>query len=581
MHQSLRLGILSGLEHPKLAAAKAAVNGSLPLLRVMVQAAAMDPDEKRILPVFYYHLDPTKIPSEDEMDMEILATDTVDTITRALLCVEGLYNLTTFPPGTHFELYQCVWPWAHFLDAHGSRILDAPAGDVIRARVFCIIVNFDKNSGTKASAPEVGILAAQVWSDYFREPNPTSELALRRLTALFGVNDEYDLDHFIEGAGSIDALAILVVKLVHYVLNSDFIPEIKTMNLGGVLAFSKRSKDHAWLSALRSHKFIAAIISALLFVERLIEVPTEKVSYVYNQAWLTFFRLSGLNSGYTGVVEAVNAGILQLIASIIGRNLQWTETIIHGMITFTVQPATVYYPVLAAIEHILPLAQQAISAPALKSSALYPDWQKFVRIALDRLDIKKKFDSRERISRKTCDNPECGKILRKTDFKRCSDCKQQLYCSKECQNNDWRASHRELCQYTRRPESPAHLTNRDKAFLRFLVAHDYEQHKQDIFLARIVGIRRHGANLVTFFDYSNGGLRIDVGPLKEEGDEDHNDPDYLVRVRRSGGRMHPIVVQITTGQTSLQTGQTSLHQWIISIRSSSSEVHDKLLQLSP
>ncbi|KAJ6448345.1 hypothetical protein C8R45DRAFT_1115353 [Mycena sanguinolenta] len=83
MHKSLRLGILSGLERPKLAAATAAVNGSLPLLRTMAQGAATNPNEKRILPLFYHHLDPTKIPSGDTMDTEILATDIVSDTSRA------------------------------------------------------------------------------------------------------------------------------------------------------------------------------------------------------------------------------------------------------------------------------------------------------------------------------------------------------------------------------------------------------------------------------------------------------------------------------------------------------------------
>ncbi|KAJ6448344.1 hypothetical protein C8R45DRAFT_162389 [Mycena sanguinolenta] len=366
--------------------------------------------------------------------------------------------------------------------------------------------------------------------------------------------------------------------MVHYVLNSDASPKIRAKYLSGVLAFIKRSKDDAWLSALRSHKFIAALVSVLLLVEPLIEVPTEQVSYVYNQAWHTFFRLSGLSStGYTGVVEAVDAGILQVLASIISRNLDWTETIIQGMIRFTVQPTTVYYPVLAAIERTLPCAQQAMLAPAFKSSALYPDWQVFVRIALDRLDIKRKFDSGEHIARKACDNVECGQILEKTDFKRCSGCKHHHYCSKECQINDWRTGHRESCQHTRRPKSPAYLTNRDKAFLRFLVYHDYERHKLDIFLTRILGIYQHADKcLVTVFDYNTGDVQIDVrilSPRDRKVDGDQPEPDDFARVRRSAGRMHPIIVQVATGPARLQ-------QWLLSIRSSMSDVHDTLFQLA-
>ena len=371
----------------------------------MVQAAAKNREEKRILPVFYHHLDPTKIPSNHAMDVEILPTDTVDTITRALLCVEGLYNLTTFPLGSHSDLWERVWPWAQFLDVHRSRIADAPTEDLLRARVFCIVVNGDH--ATTIGTPEIAILAAQVWGGYFREPNATSEMALRRLIVFFRSGNEYSLDQFIEGAGSIDALAILVVQLVHYLLKYGSVPQFAAGALGSVIIFLKRFKHNAWLSALQSHKFISAMISVLLFVEPHIEGSTEQRLYqgLYEQTWLNCFPLAALDSGYTGVVEAVNAGIIQLIASVVGRNLKWTEASILEMISF-VQPATVYYPVLAAIERTLPLTHESTSMPAFSSSALYPAWQEFVCVVLHRLEIKTKFDSGEHIARRACDNLE-------------------------------------------------------------------------------------------------------------------------------------------------------------------------------
>ncbi|KAJ6462494.1 hypothetical protein C8R45DRAFT_1080613, partial [Mycena sanguinolenta] len=497
MHQSLSLGTLSGLGHRKFSAT-GAVNGSLPLLRTVVQAAKTNPNEKRILPVFYHHLDPSKIPSSNAMDMVILAGDTVDIITRALLCVEGLYHLESFPIGSHSDLWEHFWPWARFLDVHRSLIPGAPTEDILRARLFCVMLDVGVGGSARVSStPEIGILAAQVWGSYFREPNPLSELAVRRLAAFLGVRDEYRLEPFIEGAGGVDALAMLVAKMVHYLLNSNSAPELKTRNLGGVIDFSKRCKDEAWLRALRSHKVMPAMISVLLFIERLIDVPREQWVYreVYNQAWRCFFRLSPLDPSYTGAAEAIDAGILQVIASGVGRNLEWIDTTIRGILKYIVQSATVYYPVLAAIERALPLTQQAMSAPAFTFSALYPDWQEFVRISLDRLDIKRKFDSDEHIACKACDNLECGKILKKTEFKRCSGCEYQHYCSRECQIQDWRTGHRDSCQQARFPfpiEAPAYLTRRDRAFLRFVVAHDYERHKLEIFLARIVKLRQHG-----------------------------------------------------------------------------------------
>ncbi|KAF7364071.1 MYND-type domain-containing protein [Mycena sanguinolenta] len=581
MHQSLRLAILSGLERPKFDAAMAAVNGSLPLLRSMVQEAAMNREEKRILPVFYHHLDPNKIPSKDAMDTEILANDTIDSITRALLCLGGLYNLFPFPPGSHLDLWERVWPWGQFLDAHVSRIADAPTQDMLRAHVFRIITNFFGISDKLASTPEIGVLAAQVWGSYFQDPNPASEKALRCVALFLTWKSEYGLDPFIEGAGSVDALAILVVGLVDYMLASDAPPETKTRTLRAAIVFSRRSKGDAWVSALRAHKFTAAMISVLLFVEHHIHVPIEQNLHqdLYNQALFSFLRQCALNSGFSDVVEAVDAGLLQVTASIISRNLDWKDLkkAIRGMIKFTVQPATVYYSVLAALERALPLIQQTLHASA-SDSAIYLDWKEFVGMALDRLEVKKKFDSGEHIARKACDNLECGKILKKTAFKRCAGCEYHYYCSKDCQIKDWRTGHRESCRHLRPQgwhdeslDGPAYFTSRDRAFLRFLVAYDYERHKLEIFLARIVNIHQHGESLVTLFDYITGGVQITQSPLFEE--DGGQGPDYLVRVTRSGRRMHHIIVRLTTRPAHFQ-------EWLLAIRSSASEVHDRLFELS-
>ncbi|KAF7364069.1 MYND-type domain-containing protein [Mycena sanguinolenta] len=258
------------------------------------------------------------------------------------------------------------------------------------------------------------------------------------------------------------------------------------------------------------------------------EVPTEKGLYqeLFNQALHGFLRLSVLNSSYTGVVEVVNAGILPLIASVMGRNLEWTKTGIRGMMKFLAQPATVYYAVLAALERALPLAQRSISTRASKS-ALYADWREFLRIVLDRLDVKRKVDSGEHIAYKACDNLARGRILKKTDFKRCAGCVYQHYCSTECQIKDWRTSHRELCQQIRL-STPAGDISR-----------------------------------------SNWRVAIEVHPI---GSEDQNE-DHFARAKRSNRRVHPTVVL-------LMDGRTQAEHWLLPIRSSASEVHDRLFQLS-
>ncbi|KAJ6448356.1 hypothetical protein C8R45DRAFT_948039 [Mycena sanguinolenta] len=568
----------------KWAAATAAVNGSLPHLRAMVQAVATNQEEKRLLPLFYLHLDPTKIPSEVAMDVEVLSTDTMDTIIRAFLCVQGLYNSAMLPPGSHPDLWERVWPWAQFLFIHRPRIPDAPTGDMLRASVFSIIAGFNAIPSRLASTPEIGILAAHAWGIYFRDPNAISERALRSLTLFLGMGEEYRLDEFIEGAGSMDALAVLVVELLDYLLNDIAAPDRIGRNLWGVVKFAGCCEDAAWLSALRSHQYMRAMVSVLLFAQRLIVMPTKQRPFyfqeLYNHAWNGFLRLCPINASYTGIVEAVDAGLLELIAWITGRNIHgitYVETRVRGMLKFVLQPATVYYPVLAALERTLPLIRPAMSAPVFISSALYPDWRNFVSLVLERLEVKKMFDSGGHIACRACDNLKCGKISKKTDFKRCAGCEYQYYCSKECQIRDWRTDHRESCRHMRRMggwhldhlDGPAYLAGRDRAFLRFLVAHDYARHKLQIFLDRIVQIHQHGESVVTLFDYCQGFVQIVVKPLQSEDKK----REYFARARRGSRRLHPNVIIVADCRGHEQ-------QWIRPIRSSASNVHDTLFQLS-
>ncbi|KAF7364080.1 MYND-type domain-containing protein [Mycena sanguinolenta] len=578
MHISLRLKTLSSFDYRTLAAATAAVNGSLPHLRAMVQLAGMKNEETRVLPVFYHHLDPAKIPSEDAMDVEFLATNTLESITLALLCLEGLSNIYPFPPGADIDLWERVWPWARFFDSHGSRIPDVLSEDIIRARVLAVIASMEVTCSKMASTPEIGVLAAQAWSSYFRDPNYSTEKAIRRLTIFLAMRAEYGLNPFIEGAGSVDALAILVVKLVDYLLEWPLGPVAMTGNLSGVLIFCSRSKDHAWLSALQSHKFMRAMITVLLCAERFIDIPGKKGLFaeLHEHAWQGFCRVRTLDSGYTYVVEAIDAGFLRLIVSLAGRDISWLKNRLQAAFKFMLQPATVYYPVLAALERALLSIQQVTLAPTFMSCALYPDWEEFNNLVLDRLDAKREFDSGGHVACRACDNLKCGRIMKRTNFKRCAGCEYQYYCSKECQIKDWRTGHREACRHLRPPgwhldelDGPPYLNGRDRAFLRFLVARDYERHKLHIFLTQIVRIRQHGESLVTVCDYRDGSFRPDVKPVYSEDEE----RDYFARCTRSGRRMHPTVVVFSNCRSDPQ-------QWLVPIRSSSSTVHDSLFDIS-
>ncbi|KAJ6462511.1 hypothetical protein C8R45DRAFT_1080624 [Mycena sanguinolenta] len=580
MHDSLRLKILPGLSSSEQIIAKSAVNGSLPGLRILVQIQELEPLKNRFLSVFYHHLDPIKIPSEDAMDVEILPDETVETTTRAFVSLEGLFNTVIPPAETHSDLWQRVWPWIRFLSVHHSRIANAPPEDIIQARFFSVIASLMQELPRICSTPGVGILAGHAWANYFRNPCTILERALRRLTHLLPY-ESCDLWEFVDGAGGVDALANLVAQLVRYLLDSDDIPAGKAKSIFGVLCFCTQSKSDTWLSALRTHEYLRTVISVLFFVDTLLEDHTAKDFPLYRElykgAWNACFDVLRMTPGYAHVVEAIDAVFLRFYVSLASkRHMEWANDGLYSLLFLVMKPTTLYYSVLSALKRSLPIVAQGTAAPAFISSAQYPKWQEFSSLVHERLEFKRHFDSGQYSSHRACDNLECGTILTKTNFRRCAGCEYQLYYSKECQIKDWRIGHRTACKWTRPPDvwradhldGPAFLTGRDKSFLRAMIAHDYERQKTHIFLTRLVRIRQYGESLLTLFDYRSGRVHIDLLSLPKEDAEQ----DYFRRTARSNRRMHASLIVMP----NLDDGA----RWSPPIRSSSSAPYDALFVLA-
>ncbi|KAJ7616411.1 hypothetical protein FB45DRAFT_1105490 [Roridomyces roridus] len=66
----------------------------------------------------------------------------------------------------------------------------------------------------------------------------------------------------------------------------------------------------------------------------------------------------------------------------------------------------------------------------------------------------------EEVSSGMCGNIQCQRLDRKQNFKKCAKCQVVMYCSRECQRDDWNALHRDECsemnsrQFSRAPRRP-------------------------------------------------------------------------------------------------------------------------------
>jgi hypothetical protein len=326
------------------------------------------------------------------------------------------YSILPAPSsGSHPDLWKRVWPWTQFFDVHLSWIAGAPTENVVVARFFCVIVSlmetFSPTSRQIASTPGIGILVARAWGSYFRDPNHSSEAALRCLASVLITASTYgyEFDEFVDGAGGTAALAVLVVRLVDYLLgsiNSGNTAYRAAVYLCGVVQFAALSQEDAWTSALRSHKYLRALTSVLLFADRFLQAgpATDVYADLYKRTWNGFFPLLLHSRGYSHTVEAIDAGLLTLIVSLASKHMEWTDDGMQTVVTRILQPATLFHPVLSLLEISLPGLQEPTSKPAFISSALNRDWQEFVKLALDRLEVKQHFDSGQYLTHKACDN---------------------------------------------------------------------------------------------------------------------------------------------------------------------------------
>ncbi|KAJ6462510.1 hypothetical protein C8R45DRAFT_1220516 [Mycena sanguinolenta] len=553
MHESLHPKTLSTLSVAQRVTANSAMNGSVVSLRKVVQIAAIGPSAYLFCPVFHRHLDPAKIPGRDAMDTEIVPNDIVDAITRAFLSLEGIFNLIYPPKGSEPDLWQRVWPWIQFFDVYKSCIPGAPMGDVVRERFFSIVASLATGSAADeiALTPGIGVFVAQFWADYFKnlDPQGYSKRVLRRLSEFIAIatQSDYDFEEYIDGAGGVDRLAKLVVQLVDYLASWD---HVSIIDLAGIVAFAAGSGEHrwsdwsverwalgdnAWISALRSHKYAQALMSVLSFAGNAAqyEVALEKKVYpeLYRLAWSHVVSVlsSTRSAGYSDIVDVIHAGVLQLVISL--PNIPAHRDAIGAMravIKEILHPATIYYPVLSALETSIPLLAESSSTAAFISSVLYVDWQEFVSLVMERLDFKKSYDS---------DAP--------TDFM----------------------------------DSAKYLTSRDRSFVRAVVMHDYESNKERVFLNLILQMRLHGESLCTIFNYSNGrglvGIQSHITGLGNH---------FSWRGARSGRRMHLNLVVLPDGcrwMLPIRSSDSGVHDALFALSQSVPYGIDTVSDLSP
>ncbi|KAJ7084986.1 hypothetical protein C8R44DRAFT_991828 [Mycena epipterygia] len=174
------------------------------------------------------------------------------------------------------------------------------------------------------------------------------------------------------------------------------------------------------------------------------------------------------------MVEAVKAGLLPALVSVIQR--ERAPRAATRILEVALPSYVAHYRVVAQVEISMSAAMPAIQR--LVKAQKVPDClTTFLNSLSHSLKIRSNYDSGKYVSTQACDNMKCGALLRKSRFRRCSQCSRPYYCSEQCQTVDWcEAGHRAVCESLFVSKLDVAST-RDRAFMRAFLHHIYESSK--------------------------------------------------------------------------------------------------------
>ncbi|KAJ7086233.1 hypothetical protein C8R44DRAFT_752641 [Mycena epipterygia] len=176
-----------------------------------------------------------------------------------------------------------------------------------------------------------------------------------------------------------------------------------------------------------------------------------------------------------------------------------------------------YYPAIRQMKKSFPRVLSLFTTATFTASDAFKLWRGFVSIVEQRLQALDFFESGRWMSRKACENIQCGKIAMKSEFKRCSGCDCTYYCSAECQKMDWVNGHRGLCRT--QTQILDQFTARDRAYLRALLQYNWKflSVKSAVFLQQAKFMYENpGVEFFTVFDFAKTVSNpdwIDVQPM--------------------------------------------------------------------
>ncbi|KAJ7440844.1 hypothetical protein B0H11DRAFT_2292758 [Mycena galericulata] len=605
MNKFLSLECLSELPFTIRDLAIPAAHGSLADMEHLSRLIHGDPNARdtfmACLCVLYANLDPLAIPRDGGPPG-----------IPGALAVSSLKCLRLLGPplDTSAHFWPRIWGWTHFISSHPEQFPPEPTGmdiciDVllfVDALIVKEVHGADLTANSRAyeminRTPGVRTLLARAWAqmsrDKKKQPTRDNMSALSRiLTLLDFTKDSAHLQEAIDGAGgSLNDFARLITGYIDSIvptsrvdlsadqyglLNCIFYP------VRGLCAGSQAAQD-----ALPRAGFVASLTRMMCALARY----SGPRIWAHDESLVSFTGDDDLmgtavilmvkmlkSPRHTGISrDAISEGLLRAIVSygIRGAEVEWTSKLVA-----TLSSETIHYTVVSRLERALRDTSDITAHPAFKKSANFAAWNTFRDLAVKRIAVAKLWKSPDSLSRKACDNMECGDIRKKEDFKACGQCRRVYYCTRSCQKLDWQQGHRNECASMRAfsEKNPDPLSSEDVAFIKELVHNDYVSNMHKILSLQVDLVRQYPSwPFITVFDYCAGTVNLFIDIRPDPSMEEYtsvNWAEHGPRVSRSGGRMD---LHIAAGKF---TRNSEVQFRMFPMRSNSSILHDGVRRLA-
>ncbi|KAJ7478963.1 hypothetical protein FB451DRAFT_1556730, partial [Mycena latifolia] len=373
-----------------MSAAEGSISDATQILSLLRGTPAV-PHPQLFLPVCWANLDPLGIPGPAELEILVSTPQLGHFLMRPLVYLEIVHSIKEITERALADLWPRAWAWMSFISTYREVLPSAPPEHLVGGALLQFIIRVPLSIIERQ--PEVHIMVSRVWAAFISTDTDTPGFGELCVFLGYGIGElsPTQVSEYVEGAGgNLYDLASLVVK--HLALASRF--DDPFFIRCGIIFVSKveQSPDGPFHAALRAQGFFGLLAKVLHVLPRMFEHENAQDTLRECTAILVAeFRRA---TGYLSIPEALRSGLLRAIIPFCTNLAPESEVpYLSALLSEFLQPSTMYYSVLQALEEVLPEAEARVAT--FPGTPMSRSWSDFVIHAKRRLDFKRHFDSED------------------------------------------------------------------------------------------------------------------------------------------------------------------------------------------